>query len=311
MASQALTTRATQYNQLAKESNVQIFQAIGKKAQDLKSQLPNGRVVIEIYIETQERQKVIQRVAAISLENNVPWIGDRKLLVDVSVHKYEEATASALTSTSPASNSSCSLTPKKKTTQEMQNGRLQNVDIFTNVNFLDFQEAHDDTPLGPVAPLANKIFQLLKTKVFPNGIPLPCFEDIIQTHVIVMTEEIHTFDSNRIEWCTVRNAKQGWGGYQSNTGCGWSNGRDYSASRANPETDRHLSDGTDIWGLYDEDLHTTIFKKFQEICNVAKGKALPSSISPKAIGTSASTSVLVEELKLEGQPQVIEIEDKK
>lgn len=301
MASQQLSIRDN-YNLQAQQSTQLMFGAVGKNAALLKKQLPNGRIVIEVAVKTEENGGKVHRVAAIHLENNTAVVKEGKLKVDISVYKYDEMLGAVPSLPAPPSSSSLS-----KTTQSPKYFDLLSTQVMKNLKF--------DSEQGCRCTTAFHIIELLKNHVFPSGIPLPSHAIPLENYLIVMVNP-DTTGIKTLEWTTVRHFKPPeeselldsdneceLGCYlpRNSDGFAWETGSGSadaigqhqmhgSCSPLDPST-RFLK------AANGGSLATNAFTQFDHLTKVAQGKALPTSIPLHAIGASSSASYLLEDQK--------------
>lgn len=298
----------TSYNQQALQSSQLIFRAIGSKANHLKNELPNGRIVIEIAIETEEGEGRVHRVAAIAMENNTPFVGEGKLQVNVSVHKYEE-----LAPAPPRENlcdapspSSTKVLATKSHTLAVSQAKVA-TPIYHKIADQAGMEALEGLAEYHKLTSAWQIVKLLQEKIFPNGVPLPHYARVMKCHLIVMTYTHKLLDGMRVEWLATHDKFDYFegkvyrfpapsGGCTSERGCS-------TQSASNPGETKMISPGKGspypFWS-----------QRFEALTEVAKGNRLPSSIPTHAIGASASAVVLIEDdskkLSSAGEPPTVE-----
>lgn len=300
MASQQLSIRDN-YNLQAQQSTQLMFGAVGKNAALLKKQLPNGRIVIEVAVKTEENGGKVHRVAAIHLENNTAVVKEGKLKVDISVYKYDEMLGAVPSLPAPPSSSSLS-----KTTQSPKYFDLLSTQVMENLKF--------DSEKGCRCTTAFHIIELLKNHVFPSGIPLPSHAIPLENYLIVMVNP-DTTGIKTLEWITVRNFKAPndselridqldkaceLGCYlpRNADGFAWETGS--GSADAIGQYQMHGScspldpSARFLKAANGGSLATNAFTQFDRLIEVAQGKALPSSIPLHAIGTSSSASYLLE-----------------
>lgn len=298
------TAEAAAYNLQAQQSRQLIFNQIGKKAREIKGQLRDGAFGIEIGVKTQEGGDRIHRVADIALTNDTL---QGKLGVDVSVHKYKEVGFESLEqgrSVAPSPASSQSLVSLAGRMSAVAAGR-DAIKCHQIISDEDMERVSEHFTNNEVTDSGTvKVLQLLKTTLFPQGIPLPANARVISHHFsivfkprnigfhenpyagmeAVIFERFFPAETETIPYLRDPEEAQIRGSitYHTSTGSWGSRiGRCEPEHRDRGELNGILfySDGANIL--------------LNQITDVARGKALPASIPANAVGSSAVASLTV------------------